>query len=120
MSRRAKRRRLPEVTPRWRAARNRLGQWVVVDSQGLEVLRSRDPVEQLRAVHLAAAAPGLLDSLRELARRLAYLELPYSKDRRRVDVAHDEIAASRPPLDAMLEAMRAEAQLVLDLSDEVA
>lgn len=120
MRRRAKRRRLPEVTPRWRAARNRLGQWVVVDLAGREVLRSPDEQERLRAVHLAAAAPGLLDSLKELVRRLAYLELPYSKDRQRVQVAQDEIAASRPPLDAQLQAMEAEHQLQLDLSDEVA
>lgn len=84
------------------------------------MLRSQDEWERLRAVHLAAAAPGLLDSLRELVRRLAYLELPYSKDRQRVQVAQDEIAASRPPLDAQMEAMRDQHQLQLGLSDEVA
>ena len=115
-----KRRRQPEVTPRWRAARGPLGDWRVVDEQGREVLRSTDPTEQLFTAHLAAAAPAMLDALRELARRLAYLELPYSKDRKRVDAAHSAIGDAIPSLRDQVEAKQQGGQRSLELNEGTA
>lgn len=98
MGRKMKRRALKPVTPRWRAVQNALGLWVVVDEHGREPLRCADPLERMRAVYLAAAAPGMHDALAEMVRRLTYLELPYKADARRVAVARDELVASRAPL----------------------
>lgn len=105
-----KRRRRPEVTPRWRAQRGPLGEWRVVDEHGREVLRSTDPRERLFAVHLAAAAPVLLDALRELARRLSYLELHYTADRRRIEAAHSAIGDATPSLRDQVEAKQQHGQ----------
>lgn len=120
MARRAIRRRVRPPVERWQAVRDGAGRWIVVDAQGRDVLRDPDTVGRLRAAHLAAAAPGLLEALRELVRRLAYLELPYTRDSARVLWAQDEIAAAMPPADALLEAMHQRVQLELDLGTEVA
>lgn len=113
-------RRQPDPTPRWRAARGPLGDWRVVDEQGREVLRSTDPTERLWAVHLAAAAPALLDALREVVRRLAYLELPYSADARRLQAAHAAIGDAMPTLRDQAEAKRQAEQPELDFGEETA
>lgn len=92
----------------------------MVDEQGREVLRSGTPSEQLFAAHLAAAAPAMLDALRELARRLAYLELPYSNDRKRVDAAHSAIGDAIPSLRDQVEAKAQAEQLPLELNEGTA
>ena len=115
----AAKRRQTDPTPRWRAVRGPLGDWRVVDGQGREVLRSADPTERLFAAHLAAAAPAMLDALRELARRLTYLELPYSADARRLMAAHSAIGDAIPSLRDQVEAMRQAGQqeFTLDVED---
>jgi len=118
MGRRAKRRAVHTPAPRWQAKRNAFGQWVVVDAQGVEPLRNPDALARMRAVHLAAAAPGLHEALTDLVRRLTYLELPYGADRRRVEMANGELQAARPPLQ-LLDALGAIAgQGEIDLEGE--
>lgn len=116
MGRRMKRRPMQQRAARWRAVRGPFGRWIVVNEFGEEPLRTSDPVEQLMAAHLAAAAPGLREALEELARRLLYLETPYTRDARRVDSALGEVALSRPSASSLLGALAQRSQLELDLS----
>lgn len=105
----------------WTPRRNRVGRWTVVNEQGDELFHSTDPVRNLEDAYLAAQAPMLRDALQELARRLEYLETPYTRDHERARWAWVEIAASRPPAEERLHAEAQRAQLELDLrSDEVA
>jgi hypothetical protein len=120
VGRRAKRRKVAPRIERWRAERDAVGRWTVVDEHGRDVLRSADQYECMRAAHLAAAAPGLLASLQELVRRLDYLELPYTRDHRRVTLAQMEIGAAMPPAAVLFETLQRRAQLELDLRTEVA
>jgi len=121
MGRRARRRAVRVAAPRWQAKQNAFGLWIVVDGQGEEPLRNPDALARMRAVHMAAAAPGMHEALGELVRRLTYLELPYSADRRRVEMANGELQAARPPLQLLGDPgpARMAYELPLD-ADEVA
>lgn len=74
----------------------------------------------MEEAYLVAQAPVLREALEELARRLEYLELPYTRDRERARWAWGEIAASRPPAEERFRAEVQRDQLELDLSHEVA
>lgn len=104
----------------WYAVRGPYGRWVVVNEHGSEPLRSTDPLAQMMAAHLAAAAPGLRESLEELARRLLHLETAYGPDYRRAEYALGLVSLSRPSGADLVQELRRQGQLELDLSDEVA
>lgn len=93
---------------------------MIVNEHGEDVRFLPDPVAQMEAAYLAAAAPILREALEELVRRLLYLELPYSRDHARAEWAWSEIAASRPPAEERLRAEATRAQLELDLDTDVA
>lgn len=98
--------------------RDGAGRWVVVNETGEDVLRDPDPVRQMLAAHLAAAAPGMREALAELVKRLRYLELPYSRDAERVRLAEGELSTSAPPIERLLEVLELHGQQELDLTFE--
>lgn len=104
----------------WRAVRGPFGRWVVVNEQGQEPLRSPDPLAQMMAVHLAAAAPTLREVLEEVARRLIHLETPYTRDHDRARWALGVLAVSRPMGHDLAPALATRQQQQLDLSTDVA
>lgn len=120
MGRRAKRRPIKVRAEAWRPVRDEIGRWTVVNEQGDRLFRSSDPVRNMEDAYLVAQVPVLREALEELARRLMYLETPYTRDHDRARWAWSEIAASRPPAEMRLRAMEQRDQLELDLQHEVA
>lgn len=115
----------PSDFRRWRAVRDGRGQWIVVDEDGEQPIRDRDPMERLYAVHLAAEAPWLRDVLKRICRRMEHLIAFYSSepnvDQRLVDEGWAAILCSRPTWSTFLAAEQEQGrrQMELELDPEI-
>jgi hypothetical protein len=101
----------------WFARRDPFGRWRIVNQDGIEPLRDPDPVRQLQAAHLAAAAPRLLAMLEAIAGRLSRVAEDHQLDRRTRNLAREGLIAagdSRPPFEELLSIDNAQLELVLE------
>lgn len=111
MGRRAGRRPVDQPIERWRAVPGPFGRYVIVNEQGEQPLTSPDPLRQLEAAYLAAAAPGLKKALEVVTRRMLDLELPYTRDHARIASARGELGETVPPVEELSRVWRSRAQL---------
>lgn len=112
--------RRPNGSPaeRWRAVQGPYGRWIIVNEHGEQPLTSPNPLVQLEAAYLAAAAPGLKAALEEMTRRMLTLEPPYSRDHQRIRVARGELGETVPPIEEIARAWRSRTQLEFELRPE--
>ena len=106
----------PPVEP-WRAVRDGAGQWVVVNTKDEQPLHSEDPLERIQAVHLAAAAPQLVDVLQQVIHRMETLverSWQWKVDEKLLLESWGVVILSKPPYEEVLAIERSGRQPELD------
>lgn len=114
-------RRWPEP-PVWRVERDGWGRLVVLDEEGIPVLRNPDPVRALEHAHLAAAAPRLRAGMAPLIWRLERIAVDHGidvlgRDELKVAAAWSALLQASPPADELAAAREQQHQQAIPWED---